>query len=142
MTTPAPRWLSRNLLVLTAVSFTQDMASELLYPLLPLLITLICGAWCFVTLALLLAGTMRAEAVLAVANLLWVIFLGLGLLLPTSVLPGPAGTVAAWLPPGLLGDAARAASLDAAWPFGAWALLLAWGAVAAVLAQRTFRWSD
>lgn len=39
MTTPAPRWLSRNLLVLTAVSFTQDMASELLYPLLPLLIT-------------------------------------------------------------------------------------------------------
>lgn len=110
--------------------------------LLPLLITLICGAWCFVTLALLLAGTMRAEAVLAVANLLWVIFLGLGLLLPTSVLPGPAGTVAAWLPPGLLGDAARAASLDAAWPFGAWALLLAWGAVAAVLAQRTFRWSD
>ena len=32
-------WLSRNLLILTAVSFTQDAASELLYPLLPLLIT-------------------------------------------------------------------------------------------------------
>lgn len=32
-------WLSRNLVVLTAVSLTQDAASELLYPLLPLLIT-------------------------------------------------------------------------------------------------------
>jgi MFS family permease len=35
----AGRWLSRNLVVLTLVSFMQDAASELLYPLLPLLIT-------------------------------------------------------------------------------------------------------
>ena len=34
-----PDWLTRNLLVLTLVSLTQDAASELLYPLLPLLIT-------------------------------------------------------------------------------------------------------
>lgn len=32
-------WMTRNLLVLTAVSFTQDAASELLYPLLPVLLT-------------------------------------------------------------------------------------------------------
>jgi MFS family permease len=32
-------WLTRNLVVLTAVSLTQDAASELLYPLLPFLIT-------------------------------------------------------------------------------------------------------
>lgn len=32
-------WLSGNLLVLTAISFFQDAASELLYPLLPLLVT-------------------------------------------------------------------------------------------------------
>jgi len=32
-------WLTRNLLVLTAVSLTQDAASELLYPLLPLFLT-------------------------------------------------------------------------------------------------------
>ena len=32
-------WLSRTLVVLTLVSFTQDMASEFLYPLLPLLLT-------------------------------------------------------------------------------------------------------
>lgn len=33
------RWLSRNLLVLSLVSLTQDAASEFLYPLLPLLLT-------------------------------------------------------------------------------------------------------
>jgi MFS family permease len=32
-------WLTRNLVILTLVSFTQDAASELIYPLLPLLIT-------------------------------------------------------------------------------------------------------
>jgi len=35
----APTWLTRNLLLLTAVSLTQDMASELLYPLLPIVLT-------------------------------------------------------------------------------------------------------
>ena len=34
-----PNWLTRNLLILTLVSLTQDAASELLYPLLPLFIT-------------------------------------------------------------------------------------------------------
>lgn len=33
------RWLSRNLVVLSLVSLTQDAASEFLYPLLPLLLT-------------------------------------------------------------------------------------------------------
>lgn len=36
---PGPRWLTSNLVVLTAISFFQDAASELLYPLLPLLVT-------------------------------------------------------------------------------------------------------
>lgn len=33
------KWLSRNLVILTLVSLAQDAASELLYPLLPLLVT-------------------------------------------------------------------------------------------------------
>ena len=32
-------WISRNLIVLSLVSFTQDAASELMYPLMPLFIT-------------------------------------------------------------------------------------------------------
>jgi len=37
-------WLSRNLILLTLVSLTQDAASELLYPLLPILLTTVLGA--------------------------------------------------------------------------------------------------
>lgn len=33
------KWMSRNLIILTLVSLAQDAASELLYPLLPLLVT-------------------------------------------------------------------------------------------------------
>ena len=37
-------WLSRNLILLTLVSLAQDAASELLYPLLPILLTGVIGA--------------------------------------------------------------------------------------------------
>jgi MFS family permease len=38
------RWLTRNVTVLSAVSLAQDAASELLYPLLPILLTTVLGA--------------------------------------------------------------------------------------------------
>ena len=38
------RWLTRNLIILTLVSLAQDAASELLYPLLPILLTGVIGA--------------------------------------------------------------------------------------------------
>jgi len=42
---PTPRaWLSRNLVVLSGVSFLQDTASELLYPILPIFVTVVLGA--------------------------------------------------------------------------------------------------
>lgn len=37
-------WLTPNLIILTLVSFTQDAASDLLYPLLPILLTGVIGA--------------------------------------------------------------------------------------------------
>ncbi|WP_205863079.1 MFS transporter [Planosporangium thailandense] len=37
-------WLSRNLLVLSGVSFLQDAASELLYPIMPIFLTAVLGA--------------------------------------------------------------------------------------------------
>src|SRR5437879_4570256 len=37
-------WLSRNVIVLSGVSFLQDAASELLYPLLPIFLTAVLGA--------------------------------------------------------------------------------------------------
>ena len=42
---PGPRpWLTRNVRVLSAVSFLQDAASDLLYPLLPIYLTSVLGA--------------------------------------------------------------------------------------------------
>ena len=52
-------------------------------------LSLLLGAAAFVALGLLLAGALRAEAVLAVANLVWVLLLGLGTLVPTTSLPAP-----------------------------------------------------
>lgn len=44
-TRPARRsWLTRNVRLLSAVSFLQDCASELLYPLLPIYLTAVLGA--------------------------------------------------------------------------------------------------
>lgn len=40
----ARSWLTRNVRVLSAVSFLQDTASELLYPLLPIYLTTVLGA--------------------------------------------------------------------------------------------------
>jgi len=37
-------WLTRNLKIVSGVSFLQDAASELLYPLLPILLTVVLGA--------------------------------------------------------------------------------------------------
>ena len=95
--------------------------------ILPMLVTLLLGSAAFVALALLLAGTLRAEAVLAIANLVWVVLLGLGVLFPTALLPGALGTVAALLPSGALGDAMRTAVVDGGWPWAQWAVLLVWG---------------
>lgn len=41
---PDRRWLTRNVKVLSAVSLAQDAASELMYPLLPILLTTTLGA--------------------------------------------------------------------------------------------------
>lgn len=39
-----PTWLTRNVKVLCGVSFLQDAASELLYPILPIFLTTVLGA--------------------------------------------------------------------------------------------------
>ena len=109
----------------------------------PALLFLLVGTWAFVALALLLAGSLRAEGVLAVANLVWVLLLALGgVLVPRSALPMGLSHLASVLPSSALADGLRTAfgagTLDGA----SLLLLLAWGAGATVLARRTFRWSD
>ena len=63
--------------------------------LIPALLALILGTAAFAGLGLLMAGTLRAEATLAVANGLYLVFLLLGgFILPLDRLPGPIDLVA------------------------------------------------
>ena len=101
------------------------------------------GTWTFVALALLLAGTLRAEGVLALANLIWILLLGLGgVIVPPSQLPAALSHLAAVLPSGALADGLREAFIQGQLAVVPLLVLLAWGAVATFLASRTFRWSD
>jgi len=101
------------------------------------------GTWTFVALALLLAGTLRAEGVLALANLIWVLLLGLGgVIVPRTEMPPGLSHVAALLPSGALGDGLRAALIEGRLAGIPLLVLVVWGAAATALASRTFRWSD
>ncbi|KQX66613.1 ABC transporter permease [Angustibacter sp. Root456] len=100
------------------------------------------GTWAFVALALLLAGTVRAEAVLAVANLVWVLLLAAGaVVVPARTLPAGLEAVASWLPSGALGEGLRAALTHGGVDLRALLALTLWGAVGTVAARRLFRWS-
>ena len=103
--------------------------------------SLLRGTAAFAGLGLLLAGTLRAEATLAVANGLFLAFLMLGgIVIPVDHLPGPIATLAQLLPAAALSGALRI-SLGAAGDASTALLILAVWAVAAVaLATRTFRW--
>lgn len=109
--------------------------------LVPALAVALAGTAAFVTLALLVAGTLRAEAVLAVANLLWVLLLAGGaVLLPARTLPPALESTAAWLPSGALGEGLRRALGDGVLDVRALLVLLGWAVAAGLLARRTFRW--
>lgn len=104
-------------------------------------IVVLLGTLAFAGLGLLLAGTLRAEATLALANALFVTALLLGgIILPVDHLPEPLAAVAGLLPAAALSDAFRAAlgsGGDAVPPL---AILAGWGVGAIALAVRTFRW--
>ncbi len=104
---------------------------------------LLAGTWAFVALALLLAGTVRAEGVLALANLVWVLLLVLGgVLVPAAQLPGPLGAIATALPSGAVADGLRTAFVDGRFAALPLVVLLGWGALGTALAARLFRWSE
>jgi ABC-2 type transport system permease protein len=104
------------------------------------IVALVAGTAAFVALGLLLAGTLRSEAVLAAANLVWVLLLaGGGVVVPPERM-GRFGAVAELLPSGALGDAMRAALLHGSIRWGALAVLLTWALVAGAAAARFFSW--
>ena len=106
------------------------------------LVALVLGSAAFAGLGLLMAGSLRAEATLAVANGLYLVFLLLGgFILPLDRLPGPIDFVARVLPAAALTDAMRGALSPAAGQgvLGPLALLAAWAVVTLGAAALTFR---
>lgn len=99
------------------------------------------GTACFAALGLLLGGTLRAEIVLAVANLLWFVFAGLGALtVESGIIPTGVKWAARLTPSGALTEAlSRAMALSVDW-FGI-VVLAVWGALAALAALRWFRFT-
>lgn len=107
------------------------------------LLLIVLGSWAFVALALLLAGALRAEGVLAAANLIWVLLLvGGGLIVPTGELPAGLSDVVRLLPSGALGDGLRAALTGDGGLVQPVLVLLGWAVAGSALLARTFRWSD
>jgi len=104
-------------------------------------VALLLGTLAFAGLGLLMAGRLRAEATLALANGLFLGFLMLGgIVLPVDHLPEALQLVARALPAAALADALRIAMGAAGDPVAPLAVLAAWGAAASGLAARTFRW--
>lgn len=105
------------------------------------LLVVLLGTASFVSLALLLAGTLRAEATLAAANLVWVLLLaGGGVVIPVHRLPSGLSHLAGALPSGALGEALRAALGRGTLAWGPLFVLLAWTGLAGAAAARWFRW--
>jgi ABC-2 type transport system permease protein len=106
-----------------------------------LLVTTIVGAAAFAGIGLAIAGSVRPEAALVLANVLFLLALGFGgAFVPIGDLPAPVADVVRFSPVGALADTFAAAlgnGTPIAAPFG---VLLFWAVLADVFAARTFRW--
>ncbi|MGO4590195.1 ABC transporter permease [Paenarthrobacter sp. 2TAF44] len=109
---------------------------------LPGLGILVLGAAAFTALGLLVAGTVRPEATLAITNLLWILLGALGgIVVPAERLPAIAQGIVHFLPSGALGQALRDAFILGIVPFPAVLVLLMWTLLAGAAAIRWFKWN-
>lgn len=100
------------------------------------------GTAAFSGLGLLMAGTLRAEATLAAANLVYLLLLVLGgVIFPLSSFTGPVRAALELLPISALAGGLRAVlQHGAGLPLGHVAVLAGWAVVSLALAARWFRW--
>jgi ABC-2 type transport system permease protein len=97
------------------------------------------GTAAFSGLGLLMAGTLRAEATLAAANLVYLLLLAVGGVM-YAVPAGVSGALGL-LPINALVDGLRdALSSGGAGPASSWAVLAVWAVVSITAAARWFRW--
>jgi ABC-2 type transport system permease protein len=96
----------------------------------------------FSGLALLMAGTLRAEATLAAANLVYLVMLGIGgVVFPLTKFPAGSRHVLLLLPADALADGLRSVLQNGSGlPWRDLLVLVVWAAAGITLAVRTFRW--
>ena len=106
------------------------------------LLVLLAGSAAFSGLAMLMAGTLRAEATLAAANLVYLILLGVGgVIFPLARFPASIRPALRLLPSGALSDGLRSVlRYGAGLPARDLFVLLAWAIAGIALAARVFRW--
>ncbi|MEU4247575.1 ABC transporter permease [Amycolatopsis sp. NPDC026612] len=148
--TALPRWLlvagrlAAALLVVALQSVVLGVVaaflgwSPSLSGLASAVLLLVLGTLAFGALGVLLGGALRAEAVLALANVVWfVLLLAGGILLAPSSLPAGLARVVELLPSGALAEGMRAALVDGSFAPGPMVVLAAWAVLAGALASRT-----
>lgn len=104
-----------------------------------LFIALVCAVLGMVAsagLALALAGSARPEVTLAVANLIYLVGMGAGIMLPVDRYPGWLQPVVQALPTGALGEGLRSGT-----PLSVLVLAL-WCAAGLLLARKVFSWTS
>ncbi|HLJ68017.1 MAG TPA: ABC transporter permease [Chloroflexota bacterium] len=152
--TPFPRWalIAAKLLSVAMIEAVQvAMLIAIAFAgfgwrphgsLLLVLLALVLGNAAFAGLGLTLAGALRAEATLAGANGLFLLFLLLGgLFAPLDHLPSWLVPVARVLPAAALADVLRSVLQSGSHlPQGSGLLLVAWAIAMPVVAALTFRW--
>lgn len=151
--TPLPRWgllAAKTIAVLTVEALQVVLITAVAFALgwqpegswWAVLVLLLAGTAAFSALALLMAGTLRAEATLAAANLVYLLLLvSGGIAVPLDKFPDRMRPFLEALPAGALSEGLRRVLRDgAALPWGSVAVLLAWALAAGVATAATFRW--
>ncbi|MFJ6522082.1 ABC transporter permease [Streptomyces filamentosus] len=149
---PLPRWAlmtAKTLAVLVTEVLQVVLLTAIAFGLgwsphgnpLAVLLLLVLGTAAFSGLGLLMAGTLKAEATLAAANLVFLLLLvGGGVIVPLEKF-GAAGDVLALLPISALSDGLRDVLRDGAgMPWADAGILAAWAVLGLGAAARFFRW--
>ncbi|MGW9044318.1 ABC transporter permease [Streptomyces lydicus] len=109
---------------------------------LAVLLLLLLGTAAFSGLGLLMAGTLKAEATLAAANLVFLLLLvGGGVIVPLAKFPEAARQVLEFLPVSALSDGLRAVlQHGASMPWADLGILAGWAVLGLGAAAKFFRW--
>ena len=128
---------------ITAISITGlflEWSPDLAGVLMALVIAILAiAAW--TSWAMVIAGIFRAEAVLAIANGLFLLFIMFGgVIIASSQMPNAVANIIDLLPSAALANGLRSSLESGSLPLLSIVVLGAWAAVGMYIAKRTFKW--